>query len=85
MWTCTVRAATIRSIVSEREITKLTSGGLERDQNFCKNESRKRKKDLEHVLLEFWVVIKKKAKNMLEGGAALTVSHMQRRHAMKAA
>jgi len=36
MWTCTVRAATIRSIVSEREITKLTSGGLERDQNFCK-------------------------------------------------
>jgi hypothetical protein len=29
MWTCTVRAATIRSIVSEREITKLTSGGLE--------------------------------------------------------
>ena len=48
MWTCTVRAATIRSIVSEREITKLTSGGLERDQNFCKksvkSESRKRKK-----------------------------------------
>ena len=36
MWTCTVRAATIRSIVSEREITKLTSGCLERDQNFCK-------------------------------------------------
>ena len=36
MWTCTMRAATIRSIVSEREITKLTSGGLERDQNFCK-------------------------------------------------
>jgi hypothetical protein len=36
MWTCTVRAATIRSIVSEREITNLTIGGLERDQNFCK-------------------------------------------------
>ena len=39
-------------------------------------------------LLEFCVVIKKEAKftkNMLEGGAALTVSHMQRRHAMKAA
>jgi len=36
-------------------------------------------------LLEFCVVIKKKAKNMLEGGATLTVSHMQRRHAMKAA
>ena len=36
MWTCIVRAATIRSFVSEREITKLTSGGLERDQNFCK-------------------------------------------------
>ena len=50
-----------------------------------KNESRKRKKDLEHVLLEFCVVIKKKAKNMIEGGVALSVSHMQRRHAMKAA
>jgi hypothetical protein len=44
MWTCTVRAATIGSIVNEREITKLTSGGLERDQNFLKSESRKRKK-----------------------------------------
>ncbi len=86
MWTCTVRAATIRSIVSKREITKLTSGGLERDQNFCKKMSRgKEKKDLEHILLEFCVVIKKKAKNMIEGGAALSVSHMQRRHAMKAA
>ena len=50
-----------------------------------KNESRKRKKDLEHVLLEFCVVIKKRAKKMIEGGAALSVSHMQRRHAMKAA
>ena len=37
-------------------------------------------------LLEFCVVIKKKGeKNMLEGGATLTVSHMKRRHAMKAA
>ena len=44
-----------------------------------------KKKDLEHVLLEFWVVIKKRAKNMLEGGAALSVSHMQRRYAMRAA
>ena len=86
MWTCTVRAATIRSIVSEREITKLTSGGLERDQNFCKKVSRgKEKKDLEHVFIGVLCSNKKKAKNMLEGGATLTVSHMKRRHAMKAA
>jgi hypothetical protein len=45
----------------------------------------KEEKDLEHVLLEFCVVIKVKAKNMIEGGAALSVSHMQCRHAMKAA
>ena len=44
MWTCTVRAATIRSIVSEREITKLTSSGLESDQNFCKKMSRGKEK-----------------------------------------
>jgi hypothetical protein len=36
-------------------------------------------------LLEFCVVIKRRRKNMLEGGATLTVSHMKRRHAMKAA
>ena len=47
MWTCTVRAATIRSIVSEREITKLTSGvwnATKTSVKSVKSESRKRKK-----------------------------------------
>jgi hypothetical protein len=50
-----------------------------------KSESRKRKKDLEHVFIGVLCSNKKRRKNMLEGGATLTVSHMKRRHAMKAA
>jgi hypothetical protein len=45
----------------------------------------KEKKGLEHVFIGVLCSNKKKAKNMLEGGATLTVSHMKRRHAMKAA